>query len=283
MNNQFNKSKGKKMKNEFKNKLRMFILVMFLMLGAFPAHTAFAQSEQDNWQPIFEKAGVNGTFLLFDMETEKFQSYNHKRIDSAFLPASTFKILNSLIALETKAVKDENDTIKWDGVDRGWDEWNKDQTMKTAMPVSCVWFYQALARRVGEPKMQMWLDSVGYGNCQIGTKVDDFWLQGDLKISAKEQVMFLKKLINNELPFSIHNQELVKKIMITDSTDSYVLHSKTGWGARLKKQIGWFVGYIETDGKTWIFAINIDIKNKSDLKYRQEIAYEILKQQGLIK
>jgi len=34
---------------------------------------------------------------------------------------------------------------------------------------------------------------------------------------------------------------------------------KTCWAARATPQIGWYVGYIEKPGATWIFAMNIDM------------------------
>jgi len=236
----------------------------------------------EKWGMIFEKYNIKGTFVLYNLSTGDTQFFNKERSDSAYLPASTFKILNSLIALETKSVKSINETIKWDSIDKGWNEWNKDQTMKTAIPLSCVWFYQELARRIGMENMQKWIDTVGYGNNKMGGKIDNFWLEGDLRISAKEQVKFIERLIINDLPFDTLLQETVKSIIITDSTNNYVMHSKTGWAMRIANQIGWFVGYIETNKGTWIFAMNIDINANSEAKYRQQITYEILKAEGII-
>ena len=183
-----------------------------------------------------------------------------------------------MIALQTSAIKSVNDTIKWDGIDKGWKLWNKDQTMKTAMPISCVWFYQELARRIGKKQMQNWVDKVNYGNRNIGEKIDNFWLEGDLRISAKEQILFIEKLINNELQFDKKIQETVKEIMVTDSTEAYTIHSKTGW----TNQIGWNVGYVETKKNKWIFAMNMDIIKEEDAKYRKKITYEILKIEQII-
>jgi len=146
-----------------------------------------------------------------------------------------------------------------------------------------VWFYQELARRIGKNRMQFWIDSVKYGNQQMGSEIDDFWLAGDIGISAKQQVDFIAKLIKNELPFDKDNQKTVREILITDSTNSYTIHSKTGWGVRVKPQIGWYVGYVETQKNKWVFALNIDINSKSDLKYRKQITYEILRREGIIR
>jgi beta-lactamase class D len=70
--------------------------------------------------------------------------------------------------------------------------------------------------------------------------------------------------------------------MITDSTDKYILHSKTGGGTKIPEQVGWFVGYVETNEGIWIFALNIDLNTPSDSKYRKQITYDILKKEGII-
>ncbi|MGZ2369456.1 class D beta-lactamase [Ancylomarina sp. YFZ004] len=236
------------------------------------------EKENEEWKHIFDKRHIKGTFVLKNMSTGDIKIYNSERSDSTYLPASTFKILNSMIALQSAAIKSVDDTIKWDGVDRGFAAWNKDHTMRTAMPVSCVWFYQELARRIGKEQMQYWVNQVAYGNKNIGKGIDDFWLEGDIRISANEQVAFIEKLINNQLPFDTEIQETVKELMVTDSAEKYTMHSKTGW----TNQIGWNMGYIDTKNNRWIFAMNQDILQKQDAKYRKEITYEILKTEKII-
>jgi len=236
----------------------------------------------EEWKKIFTKNNVKGSFVLYNLNSKAFNYYNELRSDSAYIPASTFKILNSLIALETKVISSENEVIKWDGIDKGWSKWNHAQSMKSAIVISCVWFYQELARRIGKPEMDKWIHKVGYGNELMGANIDNFWLEGDLKISAKEQISFLERLINNDLPFKQENQEIVKKIMITDSAEHYIIHSKTGLGGRGNHQIAWLVGYIEKAEGIWIFAMNMDILKNEDAKLRKEITYEILRKEGLI-
>jgi len=234
--------------------------------------------QNEEWSKIFNKYNIQGTFVLKNISNNELKIYNIQRSDSAYLPASTFKILNSMIALQTSAINSINDTIKWDGIDKGWEPWNKDQTMKTAIPISCIWFYQELARRIGKEKMQIWVNKTDYGNKNIGKEIDNFWLEGNLRITAKEQILFLEKLINDELQFDKYIQETVKEIIVTDSTENYIIHSKTGWS----DQIGWNVGYIETGSNKWVFAMNIDIFGKEDAKFRKKITYEILRIEQII-
>ena len=232
----------------------------------------------DNWEKFFQENNIKGTFVLKNIDTNKTLIYNKERSNIEFVPASTFKILNSMIALQEASISSINDTIKWDGINRSFKSWNKDQTMKSALPISCVWFYQELARRTGKEKMQEWIDKANYGNKKIENKIDRFWLDGNLAISANEQIDFLEKFVKDELPFDKNIQETVKGIMITDSTKNYIIHSKTGWS----QNIGWNVGYVETKNNVWIFALNIDMEDLNKGKLRKILTYNILEEQKII-
>lgn len=221
---------------------------------------------------------MNGTFVLTKLNSDTLFCFNSARADSAFLPASTFKIINSLISLETGAIKDENEIIKWDGVKRFYAFWNQDQNLSSAIKISCVWFYQELARRVGKEKMQFYLDTLNYGNSKMGADVDKFWLQGDLKISAVEQIKFLTQFLNRDLPFSERNVDIVEKILLVDSTENYKQYAKTGWSG----EIGWYVGYVIRQNQIWIFAMNINMIGIEDAKHRIEMTESILEKEGIL-
>lgn len=226
---------------------------------------------------VFEKRDIVGSFILYDYYNDTQLIYNEDRAKEAFLPASTFKILHSLIALECGVVDDENEVILWDGTERPIPIWNQDHTMKTGIKYSVVWFYQELARRIGEERMQLWVDSVGYGNQLLSKQIDNFWLLGDLRITPIEQVHFLKKLIDEDLPFGINHIHTVKEILIEDKSERYVFRGKTGW-ADFGVPVGWYVGYIEIDGRTFIFVNNIEINSSEDALARKEITKEIFKE-----
>ena len=257
------------------HKISSISLLIIILLGF---QTCKPKQVNDEWNQIFKKHETQGTFVLKKKSKNNLLVHNLLRSETDFVPASTFKILNSLIALQTSAISHVNDTIKWDGITRSFKSWNRDHSMKSAFSVSCVWFYQELARRIGETAMQEWLNKSNYGNKKIEKAIDRFWLDGNLEISAKEQVSFLENLIDNNLPFKTGIQESVKKIMITDSSDAYTIHSKTGWS----NKIGWNVGYIETDKDIWIFAMNIDMDDIKDAKKRKLITYDILREQSII-
>ena len=254
--------------------IKIFLLLLFLVnTSSFP---------QELYDEIFKEFGVNGSIIIYDLNNDMATYYNYKRLDSVFLPASTFKIFNSLVALETGVIKDENEIIKWDGVDRGWSSWNKDHNLRSAIKVSAVWFYQELARRIGEERMQKFINIVDYGNRNIGGGIDMFWLTGDLRITPHQQIDFLKRLYNNNLPFSQRAINIVKDILILEETDNYILRGKTGWADKPDPDIGWFVGYLEQNNNVYFFATNIDILKNEDSKKRVELTKAVLRSINLL-
>jgi len=257
--------------------------LLFLSLFISLSTIILPQTEEVLYlKKYFDEYGHTGCFVLYDLNKNNSIRYNPQRCEQRFIPASTFKVFNSLAALETGVVKNENDTLKWDGVERSWNEWNKDMDMKHAFKVSAVWFYQEIARRIGEERMQQLIDSNEYGNRNISGGIDLFWLQGGFRVSPDEQVEFLKRLYNNELKFTQRSMDIVKEIMIYEQNENYILRAKTGWGIRFEIQIGWFIGYLERDDNVYFFATNIESKNpEQGYVSRIEITKKILKELGL--
>lgn len=242
-------------------------------------------AEQKHTKPLstfFEKEKVTGTFVLYDLKADQYIIHNEERANIAFSPASTFKIANSLIVLETGAIKDDAEIIPWDGVERTFKFWNKDHNLRSAYKYSAVWFYQDLARKVGKGRMKFWVRKAKYGNQETGEKIDKFWLTGDLRITAMQQIDFLKRLHQEDLEFSKRNIKLVKDIMIEEQTENYALRSKTGWGTLSIPAIGWYVGYIEKKDNTYFFALNIDMQDDADVGKRKSIAREILQEYKIL-
>jgi beta-lactamase class D len=227
--------------------------------------------------------GQPGTFVLYDLKRDHFLRYDPDRAAQRFLPASTFKILNSLISLETGVIPDENTVIKWDGTSYDVPTWNQDHTLRTAIANSVVWYYQELARRVGTDRMQKYVDAVGYGNHDISGNIDSFWLDGALRISADEQVAFLKRLYQNDLPFAPRNLKIVKDILVLEKTPTSQLSGKTGTQLRVKPNINWFVGYVEKGGEVYLFATNLVLpEGVTDSARAKEITKRILRDMELI-
>jgi len=234
-------------------------------------------SDDNDLRNIFSKTDINGTVVISSLNGDETYIYNNERAIKRFIPASTFKIPNTLISLEERVIKDEFETIKWDGKIRSYSPWNKDQTLQSAISVSCVWCYQKFAKEIGNNKYLIYLKKIHYGNEQTGSNVSTFWLEGDIKISAIEQINLLKKLYKNELPFEQKYINITKKILIVKDTKNYIIRAKTGWSGK----IGWYVGYVEVKNKVWFFALNADVK-KETLQYRKQIVMEALSAKKII-
>jgi len=225
------------------------------------------------WKKYFDEQHVTGCIEIYDLKNSKFIDYNPDRCSQRFIPASTFKICNSLIALETKAIPDTSYVIRWDSVERKITSWNHDQTLREAFHNSCVPCYQQIARKVGMANYLSYLKRLHYGNMLTGSAVDSFWLNGDLRISCDEQIEFLKDMYTNQLTLSKRSIDLVKSIMVLEKTSDCTLSGKTGWGMMVGdtafsvsqnkslpniRNIGWFVGYIEKGNDVFFFATNIE-------------------------
>jgi beta-lactamase class D len=268
--------------------MKKVVCAVLLICFALPVYSSSHRSkwkENQNWDNYFQKEKVQGCFLLYDLQRNDYVSYNRSRVDTGFLPASTYKIFNSLVALETGAVRDETEVLKWDGIKRMVPAWNQDQNMRDAIRNSTVWFYQEMARRIGQARMQQYVNLVHYGNRNIGGGIDHFWLDGMLRITAKEQIDLLVKLYRNQLPFSPGTINIVKDILINEKTDNYILRAKTGWaglGDKSAPQIGWWVGYVERGGRAYFFAMNLDIKKDGDAAARMTITKNILREMKVI-
>lgn len=230
----------------------------------------------------FRAAGVYGTFVLYDLNRAGYLIYNPERADSAYIPASTFKIFNALVALETRVIEDANEMLDWDGVERAYDMWNQDHNLRSAFKVSAVWFYQELARRIGEGRMWHYVQAAEYGNVNIEGGIDRFWLDGELRISTMEQVQFMRRLYRDDVPFSQQSIDTVKDIMIVEENEEYVIRAKTGWGGVEGDQIGWWVGYVERGNNVYFFATNIDMNEDEDAAARMSVTRAILEELGII-
>jgi beta-lactamase class D len=218
---------------------------------------------------------INGSILIESADGKLKYQYNVNNKES-FIPASTFKIPNTLIILEEGFIKDPSEVIAWDGVEREYPSWNKNQTLKTAFQYSCVWCYQRYARKVGDIKYHKYLRSFDYGKQLTGSEITRFWLDGDLRVSVKDQISFLRKLYTGNLPIQKQHIRTLKDIMLSESNSQIKIWSKTGWSGK----DGWYVGYLVVNEQTWFFANHIEINQSSDLALRKKLtmdAFKILK------
>lgn len=234
--------------------------------------------------------GRPGTFVLHDLRRGDYLRHDAARAAERFTPFSTFKIPNSLIGLETGVIKDADFEIKWDekkypANNAAFAAWWQDQTLRTAFQRSAVWYYRELASRVGAERMKALVDKLDYGNEDTSGGLDRFWLGSSLKISADEQVEFLKQFYKEELPVSKRSAAIVKEIMKLEETPEYRLSGKTGGGPLAEgRYLGWFVGYLEAKGDVHIFALQIEGPTFASVRdERIRLTKQILSDRGLMK
>ncbi|WP_240548038.1 class D beta-lactamase [Paenibacillus lignilyticus] len=221
---------------------------------------------------------VQGTLIIKNLKTDRVLVCNPERSKQRFTPESSFKVPNALIGLEVKAVRDEYDVKRWDGVIRPFEAWNMDHSLASAMRASAIWYYQAMARDIGEERMKSFVERIHYGNRDISGGIDTFWLNSSLKISAEEQVGFMEDLVKETLPFEEQTMKTVKRIMIDNDQDRYTVHGKTG--TRLSDMgLGWYVGYVERGKTDFVFAANVDSSGTT----AKTITLEALKNLGIFR
>lgn len=252
----------------------VIFLVLFVSLSSLSARS---YREAPELERFFRDKGVQGTFALLDPATDTVTVSDEARAKQRFTPASTFKIANSLLGLDTGAVKSVEEVLPYGGKPQRFKAWERDMNLRDAIKASNVPIYQELARRIGLEQMRAGMKKLGYGNMEIGDVVDRFWLDGPLAISAVEQTEFLGRLVEGKLPVATEAVRAVKEITLLEKTDTSELHGKTGWGMDAKQQIGWWVGWVEREGKFYPFALNIDMAGEEDAAKRIPIGRDCLK------
>lgn len=211
--------------------------------------------------------GINpndATFVVYHPLSGQVIRHNTVRAEQRFIPASTYKIPNSLIALETGVAKGAEHVISWDSAVKPtkgfWsNEWSKDHTLRSAIRFSVYWYYQALARDVGAERMQEYLNQFDYGNRSMDGGLDRFWLYGDLRISPNEQVRFLERMYNGKLGLSARSTRIVKEILLLEERADYRLSGKTGTAdVTPTRELAWLVGFVEREKEVWFYALNLE-------------------------
>lgn len=256
------------------------LLTTAIVLFSFQAH-ATGWEESAEVAGLFKSAGVNGTFVLYDVAAERLIGHDKTRAEMRFVPASTFKIPNALIGLSVGAVKSVDEPLPYGGHPQPFKVWEKDMGLRDAIALSNVPIYQELARRVGLERMRENISRLDYGNREIGSAVDKFWLHGPLEISAVEQTRFLAKLAQDALPFPKTFQKNVREIILMEQGEGWALYGKTGWENAPGQGVGWWVGWVQKDNRVYAFALNMDILQASDSGKRVELGKASLKALGM--
>lgn len=205
-------------------------------------------------QGLFRNADLEGVFIVRDAKANCIRTTDAALADAPSLPHSTFKIPNALIGLETGVLSGPNHPFAWDGTKHSIEDWNRDHDLASAMRVSCVWCFQDLARRVGEARMRQWIDAFDYGNERVEGAIDNFWLEGSLRITPRQQIDFIRRMLDGELPVRKESVDIVSRWLELEREGESAWYGKTGLGEQDERVVGWLVGYVEAEGRRYEYA-----------------------------
>ena len=271
--------------------MAVFMLAALLIMSQAPLISAMAfEGGHYHFQAahvIYEDLsayfdGYEGSFVLYDLQTDQYSIYDKSRSETRVSPDSTYKIYSALIALETNHLR-YGDTVRhWDGTNYPIEVWNRDQALASAMESSVNWYFQELDKAVGLKTLQSYYRQIGYGNSNLSGGIDRYWMESSLRISPVEQVKLLKEFYENDWGFEPEHIETVKNAIKLSAKDGAVLYGKTGTGMiNGKNANGWFIGFVEAEGRTCIFAANITGKDSAGGSAAAGVTLSILNSKGI--
>lgn len=273
-----------------KKLISIFLMILLVSISGCNSNIKTVEDSVRSEKIIYEDLGTffkgyEGCFVLFDKNNNEYCIYNENKSNKRVSPCSTFKIILSLIGLETKTIKDEKVIFKWDGTQYPKEvaDWNRDHNLKTALTYSVNWYFYKLVSQINEDELYSYVQKLNYGNKDITGGKTKFWEQSSLKISPKEQVEWLRKFYDYQIPFSKRNIDILKQSVVVPNNNGNMVFGRTGTGGTADYKIvnGWFIGYIEKNNNVYFFATNIEGKDKASGKKAKEICTKILEAKKL--
>lgn len=246
---------------------------------------------REDFAKYFENCPESGSFVVYNYQNKLWTLSDTVNTKAKTLPASTFKIINFLIALETKVINDENDVVEWtnnyDTIKYGHrPEIYHDMTIKEAFKVSAGWVFVELAKKIGKENYRKYLTKSNYGNVNLSQEGFDFWNFGEFGISPINQVEFLKNFYDENIPFAKKNIQIVKRVMINEQNENYMLSAKTGWARDRGVNTGWWIGFVENDNDVYFFATRLlrkrSLNSDNFGNCRKEITKKVLRALGVL-
>lgn len=233
-----------------------FALFLFALMLGCTSETKYI--EKPSIQSQLNEANLLGAVVIYDELNDTYYSNDFDEAKRQYIPASTYKIPNTIIGLETGVIAEENHVFPWDSVPRAMEMWNADLSLREGFQRSCVPCYQAVARQIGTERMGAYIDTLNYGDMDIEEgNLDIFWLRGNSKISAMEQIHFLRRLKNNQLPIKPATRDILLDILVREKSSTQVISGKTGWASHGDRNQGWYVGFVVRAGRIYYFATSV--------------------------
>ncbi|MEO6681593.1 MAG: penicillin-binding transpeptidase domain-containing protein [Ginsengibacter sp.] len=265
------------------NKISFLFVACFILILSSCTHNK--AKINDDLKKHFDAAGVSGSFAMLNNQSGNITIYNMQLDTTRVSPGSSFDIVQTLIGIETGVIMDDKMIINWDGVARSNPEWNKDMDLKEAFNVSAQPYFQEIARKIGKDTMQVWLDTMHYGNKMIGKSVDSFWFDNSLKITPDEQLGLMFQLYFDKLPFSKYAQSLVKGLMMKENNEKFRYSYAAGSGMDGTNKTGWVIGWVEENRHVYLFSTFITSDNNElDMKKKgEEVTQAVLADLGFFK
>lgn len=259
--------------------MRRLPLAIALLMSLYASTALTADAILDEIRAL----GLTGSVLLYDAETEALIQFGDSYADSMFTPASTFKVPHALIALETGVVTDTT-IFPWDGTERGWTMWDRDLTFADAIHYSAIHLFQQIAPQIGRERMQEWVQRFEFGNEDISGEIDLFWVDGGLRISPRQQIDFMQRMVDGRLPVEKKHIKFVAESMLTSSGEGWSAHAKTGRAIRVLPQVGWYVGWVEFEDRKPVYFATVLLDDEDGPKIKRprlDLTQKALEEAGL--
>lgn len=203
---------------------------------------------------ILSQYKVKGTILIYDPQNKTYNSNSFHRANTGYLPAGTFLIPQTIIAIETRSI---NTAISTTSIDKNPKTNYLNMTIKEAYQRSFDPYYQDVIRKIGQEKTIQFLERLKYPKMMVNDYTyDNFWFYGPSKITPFEQIEFLENFFNNKMPIRKETYNKTLEIMLIKETNEYKLYGKESWTSYNNN--GWFVGFIVKNDKKYYFATNTE-------------------------
>lgn len=266
----------------------VFLLTSVLLFGLAPfVSTCAADEDRYQWNAPSQNFSdidltgyfgeYKGSFVLYDLKNDSWKIHDMERAALRVSPDSTYKIYDALFGLKNGIITLEDSLMEWNGNTYPFEAWNADQTLASAMRSSVNWYFQSIDERLGTAALKGHLHEIGYGNEDLSGGLSSYWMESSLKISPLEQVGLLTKLQDGSLGFSPEHTAAIKDSLHISSSNTGSLYGKTGTGRINGQDVnGWFIGFVEKEDNTYVFAANIHAKEHAGGSAAARITLSVL-------